>query len=111
MTGLIERGALIFKTRFAPYIWHQIQVSPNQACEMLLCLIQGGMKSLTYCVLSNSVDKITSDSKAVLLYIALNYVLHRLWFEEEFEEAESLCSLFPLKKIFKNFIKLYRNRL
>lgn len=68
---------------------------------MLLHIIQAGMRSLTYCVLPSGVDKITTGSKSVLLYIAPNYVLHRLGFEEDFEEAESLFVFaFPLKAIF-----------
>lgn len=54
-----------------------------------------------YCVLPSGVDKITTSSKSVLLYIAPNYVLHRLGFEEDFEEAEILFVFaFPLKNIF-----------
>lgn len=78
---------------------------------VLLYIIQAGLSSLTYCVLPNGVDKITTSSKSVLLHIAPSYVLHRLGFEEDFEEAESLVVFaFPLKNIFKNFIKLYKNR-
>lgn len=68
---------------------------------VLLYIIQAGMRSLTYCVLSNSVDKVTTGFKTVLLYIAPNYVLHRLGFEEDFEEAENLFVFaFPLKPVF-----------
>lgn len=76
---------------------------------VLLYIIQAGMRFLMYCVLSNGVDKITTGSNSVLFYIAPNYVLHRLGFEEDFEEAESLSVFaFPLKNIFKNFIIFFK---